>query len=336
MVEVWPKISIVIAIEKMTAFLRECLIECGKLDYPDFEILVFISEDPKENFDKTRFIVNPALAKNPAKKRDEAIKYAKGEILAFIDDDAYPSRGWLKNAVVFFESEKVAGVGGPGITPSNDGILERVGGWVWSTWIGSGGAGTYRCVPKPKREVDDYPTFNLLVRKSDFVEVGGFDSSFWPGEDTKMCHDLVYKLGKKIIYDPDVLVYHHRRPIFEKHLQQLGRYGLHRGYFARTLPKTSRRLGYFIPSLFTLFFLSGLPLSIMYRYMETQVVEGLLRVYLGGMGVYIGLLLINGLYVFWKERNPLVALFFIPAVFATHLEYGIQFIRGFFSKKLEK
>lgn len=331
-----PKISIVIAIEKMTAFLRECLTECAKLDYPDFEILVFISEDPKEKFDKTHFIVNPALAKNPAKKRDEAIEYAKGEILAFIDDDAYPSRGWLKNAVDFFDSEKVAGVGGPGITPPNDGILERIGGWVWSTWIGSGGAGIYRCVPKPKREVDDYPTFNLMVRKSDFAKVGGFDSSFWPGEDTKMCHDLVYKLGKKIIYDPDVLVYHHRRPIFEKHLQQLGRYGFHRGYFARTLPKTSRRLGYFIPSIFTLFFLSGFPLSIMYRYMETEAISVLLNIYLSGMMVYLGVLVLSALQILFREQNLLVAFLYIPAVFATHLEYGIQFMRGFFGKKLEK
>ena len=331
-----PKISIIIAVEKINPNLRQCLSECEKLDYPDFEVCIFTSTKIEEKFEHAKFFVNESLREQPAKKRDEAIKYAKGDILAFTDDDAYPSKEWLKNAASYFEDNKIAGVCGPGVTPPDDHLLERVGGWVWSTWIGAGGAGTYRCLPQAKRYVDDYPTFNLLVGKKDFEEVGGFDSNYWPGEDTKLCLDLTQKLGKKIVYDPKVLVYHHRRPIFEKHLIQLGRYGFHRGYFAKALPKTSRRLGYFIPSVFTVFFLLGLPLSVMYRYIGTEWVGWGMMGYLGVMSLYLFILIISSIQVLIKEKNPLVALLFIPAVFATHLEYGIQFIMVMFAKELKK
>lgn len=330
-----PKISIVIAVEKMNGNLHECLSACEKLDYPDFEVCVFTSTKIEEKYEHTKFFVNEDLKGQPAKKRDEAIKYAKGEILAFIDDDAYPDKYWLKNAIRFFENEEITGVCGPGVTPKNEHLLERVGGWVWSTWIGAGGAGTYRCLPKPRRFVDDYPTFNLLVRKVDFEKVGGFDSNYWPGEDTKLCLDLI-NLGKKILYDPNVVVNHHRRPIFEKHLIQLGRYGFHRGFFARTLPKTSRRIGYFIPSIFTFFFLLGLPLSIMYRYIGTEWMWWGIMGYLGVMSLYLFILILSAVQVLGKEKNLLIAFLFLPAVFATHLEYGIQFIRGFFAKELKK
>jgi hypothetical protein len=42
---------------------------------------------------------------------------ARGEILAFLDDDAYPADGWLEAAMARFEDPTVCAVGGPGVTP---------------------------------------------------------------------------------------------------------------------------------------------------------------------------------------------------------------------------
>ena len=56
-----------------------------------------------------------------------AIKIAKGEICAFIDDDAYSSEDWLQKAVKYFENPHIVAVVGPGITPPDDSFLEKIG-----------------------------------------------------------------------------------------------------------------------------------------------------------------------------------------------------------------
>ncbi len=318
--------SVVVPVPKINDYIRKEIIPALKKQ--TFKGLEFIiipdKKGGKENFPS--FVrVYPSWPKlGPADKKDLGVKKAKGEFIAFLDDDAYPSPRWLEKAIDYFKNEKVGGVCGPGITPPHDPLLAQVSGWMWSSWLGAGGAGTYRCWPGEKREVDDYPTFNLIVRKKDFEKVGGFDSDFWPGEDTKFCHDLVYKLGKKIIYDPQVLVYHHRRNIFKYHLKQIGRYGLHRGYFVKVLPKTSKRLGYFIPALFALGVLFG-PLTLLFSL-------ALFRFYLVVLGIYIMLIGFTSLWVLAKSRNLLIAILLIPTIFVSHLWYGSRFIQGLLKK----
>ena len=71
--------------------------------------------------------------------------------MAFIDDDAYPDKNWLKNAVLHFKNDNITAVCGPGVTPDSDDVFQKAGGFVNSLWFGSGGAGTYRFVPQKKR-----------------------------------------------------------------------------------------------------------------------------------------------------------------------------------------
>ena len=108
-----------------------------------------------------------------------------------------------------------------------------------------------------RRDVDDYPSCNLLVRADVLRAINGYRTDFWPGEDTLLCEDIVYGQGKRLVYDPWAIVYHHRRRLFGPHLRQLGRYAFHRGYFVKKSPKTSFKLSYFIPSLFVLGLVAG-------------------------------------------------------------------------------
>lgn len=288
--------------------------------------------DALRSLGEGRVKVIPSWPKTgPGDKRDLAVLQAQGDIVAFTDDDAYPASDWLANAVHYFENEKIAAVCGPGITPPTDGLAEKVSSWVWGSTLGAGGIGTHRCRPEAKRELDDFPSFNLIVRKSDFEKVSGFNTYLWPGEDTKLCHKLVYELGKKIIYDPKVLVYHHRRAIFIPHLIQIARYGLHRGYFARVLPKTSRRLGYFMPTVFTVYLLSLL--LFFWGFRENRGFREILFV---PIALYFSLLLATAVRVYRGERNLKGSLLLIPAIFTTHIVYGIMFAKGFLSRELKE
>lgn len=322
-------ISIIIPTKEINNYLRkETIPFLLNQTYEDFEIIIVVDRQSHEKFSKTTILVDHQESW-PADKRDLGAKRAKGEILAFLDDDSYPNKNWLERAIeIFREKENIVGVCGPALTPSDDSLRQKASGYVWSTWLGSGGAGTYRCTQSSRREVDDYPTVNFLVRKKDFLAVGGFNSHFWPGEDTKLCHDLVYKLGKKIVYDPEVLVYHHRRPVFKEHLKQIGRYAIHRGHFVRVFPKTSLRLGYLLPTIFVTWLALGFWLSWISPFLEWSY---WLIVALYGLALFL-----TAFGIFLKEKDFKLAFLVASSIFLTHLVYGTFFIKGFLSPRLER
>lgn len=316
-----PKISPGLEKETIPAILKQEGI---------LEIIIIPDKKTRKIFPKTKIL---PLEGSPAQKRNHGLKKARGEVIAFIDDDAYPDKNWLKNiAQNFKKSPRIAGVAGPGLTPPHDPFLAKVSGWFWASPLGSGGAGQYRNWPQKKRLVDDYPTFNLAIKKAALNEIGGFSCQFWPGEDTKLCLDLVYQLGKKIIYDPAVIVFHHRRKIFFPHLRQLGRYGYHRGLFVKLFPKTSRRLGYFLPALFALGLLLG-PLTyfLLSSLGPTILANFFKNILLAGFGLYLLFLFINSLWVLVKSKNVAISLLLLIVVPASHIYYGFMFLFGLLS-----
>ena len=336
-------VSVIIPVRTITPHLRETVKHLKEQSFKNFEIIVLT--DGKEKLPGIKMI--PSGEVGPAHKRNLGARKAKGEILAFLDDDSYPDKNWLKNAVAIFKTEvaqtpqafqasersersssrqSIAAVCGPCLTPPKDNIYQKASGWVWASWLGSGGAGAYRNRIAPRREVDDFPSVNLLVRKKDFEKVGGFDVDHWPGEDTKLCMDLVYKLKKKIIYDPSVIVYHHRRSVFRPHLKQISRYALRRGFFAKKFPKTSFRIGYLIPFLFAYGLIFGGLFSIVFPSFRP--------LYYILYTTYFILLLASGLEVLCKEKNFYLALLTTVAIFATHLWYGLLFPFGYFKSDL--
>ncbi|MGE5279421.1 MAG: glycosyltransferase family 2 protein, partial [Deltaproteobacteria bacterium] len=165
------------------------------------------------------------------------------------------------------------------------------------------------------RAIDDYPSCNLLVRKDAFLTLGGFRTKFWPGEDTVLCLGIVRELGLKIVYDPAVLVYHHRRALFGPHLRQIASYATHRGYFVKRFPQTSLRWAYFMPSLFLAFLLAGpfiLPRP----------------VFMAFIGAYAALVAAACL----RDRRT-AGLVFLGIV-ASHATYGLYFMRGLLTPRL--
>ncbi|MGB9707024.1 MAG: glycosyltransferase [Microgenomates group bacterium] len=337
------KVSIIIPVKEINDYLRlETIPAILGQTYKNFEVIILPDRLTKEKFADKRIKIVPSWPKlGPADKRDLGARKAKGEILAFLDDDSYPAKNWLTNALKIFTSKSlnfssIAAVCGPTLTPPHNNLRQKASGFVWSTFFGSGGAGNYRCAIKPRREVDDYPTVNLLVRKNDFWQVGGFSSRYWPGEDTKLCYDLVYKLGKKIIYDPGVLVYHHRREVFGPHLKQISRYALHRGHFARIMPKTSLRIGYLTPTLFVLGLVGGPVLIFLGKNLQFYLLARIFAfIYFLAIFLYLGGLIFTAWDVYRQEKNYKVALLVIPAILATHLVYGVLFIKGFLTPCLK-
>lgn len=304
-----PYFSIIIPIRTITPYLTETITALKDQVYKSFELIIVD--------DKLSGIVSPAV------KRNLGAKKAKGKYLAFLDDDSYPDSLWLKN---IYHQTKIhpifAAFCGPCLTPPTDDIYQQASGLVWSSILGSGGAGVYRNTISSSRRVDDFPSVNLIVKKIDFNLVHGFNTHHWPGEDTILCLDLTKKLHKVIYYHPSIIVYHHRRQVIVPHLQQITRYALHRGNFARIYPETSFRLGYLIPSFFAIYCLL-IPFFINKLFFFTWPLY-----------LYLTLLFVT-LAKFIAQRNDIrssvLATITIPL---THIYYGLLFIWGFFTSEL--
>jgi len=320
-----PKYSFIIPVKKINDYIRQSISEILKMVRDDFEILVYTDETTGENWPKTRQIASGAVG--PAQKRNLAMRDARGEIVIFIDDDAYPEKNFLEILDRNFQNENIVAVGGPAITPRESKFWQKVSGATFLSSLSGGFPERYRPMGK-KKFVADWPSVNLSIRKNVFEEVGGFACEFWPGEDTKLGYDLLTRKNARILYDPELVVFHHRREGLMKHMKQISAYGLHRGFFAKRYPRTSLNWRYFMPSLLVLFIVFG---AIASYFSKT-----ILYFYVFGWSIYLVALANAFIDIHKHEKNFLITLAASYYIFLTHIFYGIRFIQGFvFTKNLK-
>lgn len=319
----FPKVSIIIPLYVICDRFFSDLRYFEKLKYPNFELLIVsdkkIDIPPLKNVN-AKLILTKRRHTGPAEKRDIALKYAKGEICAFIDDDAYPDANWISNAVKNFQKKEIVAVGGSGITPKEDSYFAKLGGSVYESVLVSGGfRERFKVMPKRKK-VKDWPAYNFFALTKILKGVKGWGSNFYGGEDTLLCLKLL-KVGT-IIYDPKVVVYHHRRSLYKSHLKQIYNVSIHRGYFARVFPQTSRLAVYFVPTLLDVYFIVLVILSLFSFVIE---VGFLTQIFLAFLIAYFSV---------YKSAGLIGSIFAAVGVLLTHFCYGIGFVKGYFTKKL--
>lgn len=320
------KFSIVIPVKAINDYVRETVRHIQEMQNSNWELIILPNELEANEWMDGRIKIIPSGRVGPAAKRDLGATKAKGNILVFLDDDSYPSPDLLDVATPYFENIEIVALGGPAMTPTNDGFWQKVSGAVFLSKYSGGNPERYLPIGDVK-EVDDWPSVNFMVRKTDFISIGGFNSPYWPGEDTKLCMDLLEKTNKKIKYVPNMIVWHHRRAGLCLHLRQVGAYGLHRGYFARVYPKNSRKIKYFLPSFFFIFVLISIFVSILPQIKLLNLIMC--------MGWTLYLIVISNSIIEIKRHESLsIALCSAIYIFATHIYYGMNFIKGFFTKNL--
>lgn len=319
-----PYVSIVIACPGRAACLDECIQAIEKQGWNNLEVIVL----PDESFEKPEFYpsfvkIIPTGKIRPAEKRNIGIKEARYGIIAFLDDDAAPLVGWLEHAMPYFNDANVVGVGGPAMTPPTDDFWSVIGGRVYANILVSG-AYRRRYIPTRVCNDDDLPSCNLFVRKTAVEKIGGFDVRYWPGEDTRLCMQLVQlDEANRIVYDPWVQVTHHRRALFMPHLRQVSRYARHRGFFAKKGESTSLRLSYMIPSLFVLGLVFGGVLSIF-----SSLIAWL---YFSCVSFYLFITFISSINI--DSFKAWVCTWL--GVMSTHVVYGVNFAYGWFAQEME-
>jgi glycosyltransferase involved in cell wall biosynthesis len=316
---------VIVPLHRLTPHARRCLetavAVCGERDE-----VIAVSDQPVEGLpDGVRVLhTESAHDTSPAEKRDAAAAVARGEFCAFLDDDAYPAPDWIECALARFASDPaIAAIGGPGVTPPASPLRERVGGAFYESPFGSG-ALRLRFTPiGGVRDVDDWPAYNFFVRTQALADVGGWASRFYGGEDTKLCLALV-QAGHRIVYDPEVVVYHFRRPVFGPHMRQVGNVGRHRGYFFRAYPETSRRPIFFAPAAALL----AAPAVLAWASRRRGRAARVAALAAGGAGAISATALRDG-------ADAPVAVLLPLALAAGHGAYGAGFLRGLATTEIE-
>jgi len=311
------KFSIVIPAKLYNSYLSKTLKKLINQIYKNYEVLIILDfeEEIKDTFPENFNFIYSGI-KSPGEKRNIGIDRSTGDFVAFLDDDAYPSDDWLLVASNELQLNVEIGICGPSITPEESTFLEKISGHIYESFLVSGPT-FYRHLPDKRRRVNDYPSVNLIISRKILEEVGGFDINYWPGEDTKLCLDILNKFGKDILYVPELKVFHFRREIFHPHLNQLSRYALHRGYFARVLPKTSLKLSYMIPSIFLIYIIS-LPIFLISQNLILLV----------PLVVYLGLVFYEMYRIYHKTGSIAHTVLFGTGIGFTHLFYGFNFLKG--------
>ena len=253
-----------------------------------------------------------------------AAQASDAEIVALLDDDAYPATQWLSAALAHFRDPDVIAVGGPGVTPPEDSPAQQASGAIYASPLVSAGY-VYRYLPGAPRYVDDYPSCNLLVRREPFLRHVPDCLRYWPGEDTKLCLLLTKVEGKRIAYEPDAIVFHHRRALFWGHFRQVWNYAVHRGFFAKRYPSTSLRAQYFVPSTFLLANLLALPALALGPAWRGVVAAGVAAYAVAVAGGAVRVRETG------RTDRGLVAL----GIYLTHMTYGLGFIVGLTRRELD-
>jgi cellulose synthase/poly-beta-1,6-N-acetylglucosamine synthase-like glycosyltransferase len=314
-----PLVSIIIPCKDVDSYTIECVECCKHLDYSNFEITL-LPDYPTPAIDRVKVIATGPVA--PGIKRNIGVKSSNGEFCAFIDNDAYPRGDWLTNALRHFEDPRVGGVGGPGLTPKEDGLMQKAGGYVLSSFMVGSLSNRYKT--ETGSESDDIHSCNFIARKSVLEAAGGWNEKYWPGEDTLMCL-AIKKLGNKLIESSDVVVYHHRRSLFKPHLKQVSRFGEHRGFFVKKFPENSKKITYFLPTLLLSSLLVGIVLSTVFSFFTYVLSFGIVVYLISG-------LIAAALQV--KGVKMMLAVWL--GITATHLVYGTFFISGLAKRDLKR
>lgn len=308
------RFSVIIIVRQMNDYLRAALPWFARQTFRDFELLV-VSEAPiTEDLPGVRVLVCGRAS--PSRARNVGAAAARGEILAFIDDDAYPAEDWLQKAAEIFGDTTVGAVGGPSLVPHGATFFQRVSNKVYE--LSSAKTGP-RYGRQPRQEIDDWPTCNFFVRRKDFEATGGFNEQNWGGEDTQLCYGLV-KNRVRMISVPDLVIYHHPRKTLRQHVRQTYFWGLWRGYMIKHYPQ-SRQAVFFAPALMLLWLAAGPALAVAF-----PPVRPLYWLSLAVLGLY--LLIQAARARSWSLAGPVAGVTLL-----SQLAYGFGFLRGLASRE---
>jgi GT2 family glycosyltransferase len=234
----WPMITAVVCSYNGSRTIRDTLEWLGKLEYPSYEVIVIDdgSTDDTAAIARefgVRVISTPNNGLSHA--RNLGLKAAAGEIVAYIDDDAFPDPHWFTYLAKAFMTTDHAGIGGPNIPPPGDGPI--------AACVANAPGGPVHVLLSDD-VAEHIPGCNMAFRKERLQAIGGFDPRFRrAGDDVDVCWRL-QEQGWTLGFSAAAMVWHHRRDSIRAYWRQQIGYGDAEALLERKWPEKYNAAGH--------------------------------------------------------------------------------------------
>ncbi|MHA3980124.1 glycosyltransferase [Halovulum sp. GXIMD14794] len=236
--EHWPRISVVVCSYNGGRTIAETLDHLSRLEYPDYEIIVVndgSTDGTAAIADREGVHLISTENRGLSAARNTGFENATGEIVAYIDDDAYPDPHWLHYLAQGFKSPDIHAVGGPNLAPPEDPDLAEC--------VANAPGGPIHVLSSDD-VAEHIPGCNMSFRRNALVAIGGFDPRFRvAGDDVDVCW-RIEEAGGVIGFSHSAMVWHHRRPSIATYLKQQRGYARAEALLAEKWPNRYNRAGH--------------------------------------------------------------------------------------------
>jgi cellulose synthase/poly-beta-1,6-N-acetylglucosamine synthase-like glycosyltransferase len=254
-----PQVSIIIPIHNSAHTIGQLLDSIQQLDYPSdrYEVLV-VDNNSTDDLEgvvtayPVRLLHERAVQSSYA-ARNQGIRQAKGEILAFTDADCQVHPQWLRHLQSAFRDPAIGGAAGTikGVEPARswiEGVLNyrsHMSSIERSRSSNSSGLKLKRSFKRPTRRLPKLlkklglvtypynaklpslpvaPTANVAYRQKVFSNVGLFDATCFGGGDTEFAIRMQQQSDMKLVAAPEAIVYHRHRATLRQLYKVYSRY----------------------------------------------------------------------------------------------------------------
>ncbi len=213
-----PDVTVVMLTYNRWDLTREALRLVAEVTGPRYEVVIVDNASTDGTLDELDRVSGARILRNPRNlgfgpANNQGAAMARGRYLLLLNSDAWVRPGWLEPLIDVADADPgVAAVAPKLLYP--DGRLQEAGSIVWrDARVRQYGDGDVPNRPEYnfRRTVDYASAACLLVRRSAFLAVGGFDPKFAPVycEDVDLC--LAFAAGPgRVVYQPRSVVEHVR------------------------------------------------------------------------------------------------------------------------------
>lgn len=240
-----PSITVIVCTRDRASHLRASLSAILQLDYPDFDVLVVdnaartaeTKDMVREEFQDPRVALISEPVPGLSHARNAGLRKARGDIVAYTDDDVVVDKAWLREIAAGFERAPDAACV-TGLVPAGE-VRSRTQGYFDDrvSWSKSVAPKVYSLAEPPA----DLPKFpfcpgsfgtgaNFALDRRAAISLGGFDTALGVGtrtgggEDIDMFTRVI--LGKySLVVQPSAIVWHRHRDGLEELRVQARSYG---------------------------------------------------------------------------------------------------------------
>ncbi|MCK5267155.1 MAG: glycosyltransferase [Spirochaetes bacterium] len=191
--------TIIIPTLNADKYINQCLLSLMKLDYPKDKIEIIVVDNGSVDNTlelikryKVREFILPKVTISAL--RNYGAKFAKGEVIAFLDADCTVEKNWMVNAIESFTKDSIAAVGCAYKIPSSASLLAKAWGICEMDTVNNS-------------FVKFIPSGNFIVRKECFDKVNGFNEKLRVSEDADICYRL-RQMKYKIFSSDSIVAFH--------------------------------------------------------------------------------------------------------------------------------